>query len=150
MGKIGNIKKQTEVLQKQRSRFAKVEEELQSKCLHTKNGELALIPSHSGEPNTYVCHLCRKVVKLSRVEPEELENAIGTIDRACDIIKLNVVADRDEDIDVAEKIAKLQYRVRNLLKPCYFASLKNGNRGKKKNRDYSNDNSGWGKPTSGN
>jgi hypothetical protein len=142
-----NIKKQSEELDKQEKHFGKYKEELKAKCTHTRNGELTLVPKKDGNKDgelVYVCKQCRKVLRFSRIDENDLQKSIDLIDQAIDIIKASANTNNENDDEMVKRMAKVQYRLRNDIMPYYKAATSRNNRGNK-NRDNNNDGGAWGK-----
>jgi len=143
------IRKKTSAVADSEKKLGKIKEELRAQCTHTKNGEPSLVPSNDprvqGELK-YVCKQCMKPVIISSISEDELENACNIVDRAVDIIKITAGnINSENDAEIINKLAKLQFRIRNDLMPIYRASLKKGNRNNKPNRERNE--SSWGRPT---
>jgi len=146
-----NIRKQTDTIDKQEKQLGRLREEIKAKCTHTRNGELQLVPSNNRQPGElkYFCKVCRKEITLSKLPEETLTNAIDALDRACDVIKISLDANREDDAKILKRISKTQFRLRNELLPLYGASLKKSNRGAKRNNNNNNSNNGngmWERP----
>jgi hypothetical protein len=113
-------------------------------------GEPAFIPSNEPKTNgelKYYCKLCQKSIIIANIPENELQDACSLIDRAIDIIKITAsTINNDEDEKMIEKMAKLQYRVRNDLVPTYKASLKKNNNKKDKKNNNNHHESTWGRP----
>lgn len=145
-----NIKKQAEDVDKQEKKFSKVKEQLKAKCTHTKNGELTLVPRREGGKDgelVYICKQCKKVLKFSRIDDSEAQAALDMVDCMIDIIKANANTNNENDMDMVDKMAKVQYHVRNSVLPFYKASLsRNNNRGNRNNNNNRDRDYAWSKP----
>ena len=149
-----NVKKQTDAIDKQEKQLGRLREEIKAGCSHTRNGELKLVPSNNGGSRDgeliYMCSKCRKVIKLSKLPEDTLQNACDVVDRACDVIKISLDLNREDDEKLLKRISKVQFRVRNEIAPFYAASLKKNKRGngnRRNNNGGGNNDSGiWARP----
>ena len=143
-----NIKKQVDAIEKQQGSMKVLLEQAKSKCTHTKNGDLDIVPSNNRQTGElkYICRKCRKEIDLKKIAKEDLENACNIIDRAIDVIKLQLDPSKESDEEILKKMAKTQFRVRNDIVKTYGAALQKNNRGNG-NRDRNNGDSTWNKPT---
>ena len=143
-----DIQKKVDAVLKNERSLAKVKEEAKAQCTHTFHGEPAFVPSNAPKVNgqlEYFCKLCHKSIIITNIQEDELQKACNLIDRAVDIIKITASAvNSDDDKKIIEKMAKLQYRVRNDLVPTYRASIKRNT--KKDKRNNNNYESAWGRP----
>jgi hypothetical protein len=150
MAEIGNIKKQTDSVDKQEKQLKIIREQLKAKCDHSKNGEPDIVPSNDRESTrrlAYVCRRCKKYIDLTKIPEDELSKACTTIDNACDVIKITLNKENEADAKVLKKVAKVQFRVRNEIAQLYGAALKRNRNGKKRNNDNHNDaDRTWAKP----
>lgn len=146
-----NVRKQTDAIDKQEKALARMKEEIKANCEHTKNGDLQLVPGNKQSDGelVYICKKCRKVIRLTKISEEELTRACDIIDSACDIIKISLDLNREDDQKVSKRIAKTQFRVRNEIAALYGASLKKGKRsggGHNNNNNNNEYSSAWDRP----
>ena len=145
----GNIKKQVDLIEKQQTQMKTMLEQVKSKCIHKKGGDLDIVPAHNRQNGElkYICRKCKKEINLKKISDDELRASCDCVDRAIDVIKLQLdPANRPEDEAILKRCAKTQYRVRNEIMKLYAASLKKNNKGKG-NRNNTNDyDSSWNKP----
>lgn len=147
MGEIKNIKKETELVDKQEKQLKAVREHLKAQCSHTKNGEPDIVPSSDREPGQlkYICRRCRKELNLRKIDDEEIRKAVNIIDNVIDTIKITLNLDREDEKKILKRLSKTQYRLRNEIIALYGASLKRNRSGSGKRSSVGND-SVWGKP----
>lgn len=143
-----NIKKQIENVNRQERSLRILREQFKSDCNHKRNGEFDGIPSNDRKQGElkYVCAKCQKIVDFSKLTDEELTTGCDYVDRACDLIKVSLDPQKEEDRKVLKRIAKVQFRVRNEIKPLYAAALKKNRTGGKRRGNRQDQDSAWGKP----
>ena len=149
MAENRNIKKQVEMIDKQEKSLSKIRETMKSKCTHTdKNGDLDIVQAKNRQKGEfkYICRRCRKELDLSKIPEDVLTSALDIVDRACDVIKLSLDTDREDDQDILKNVSKTQYRCRNDIKKLYAASLQKNQKGGKRKDRRNNENSSWGNP----
>lgn len=146
---MSNIKKEVDQVTKQERELGLLRENLKCTCVHTKKGDLTLVRVPE-DASKYRCKQCQKVIKISRLDDKEIQDAIDVLDRMVDTIKLSSDVNREDDAKMVKKLAKFQFRLRNEIMPFYNASIKKNNQGRgKRNNNNRNDNydGGWNKPT---
>lgn len=146
--KNGNIKKSVEAIEKQERNMKTLLEQAKSQCNHTKNGDLDIVPANNRQQGElkYICRKCKKTLDLRKIPEDELRGSCDCIDRAIDVVKLQLDPNKEADAEILKRVAKVQYRVRNDIIKLYAASLKK-NRGNNKNSSNYNNDSSWNKPT---
>lgn len=145
--KNGNIKKSVEAIDKQERNLKTLREQAKSQCNHTKNGDLDIVPANNRQQGElkYICRKCQKTLDFSKIPEDELRGACDCVDRAIDVIKLQLDPSKEADAEILKRVSKVQYRVRNDIIKLYAASLKK-NRGNNKNSSNYNNDSSWNKP----
>lgn len=146
MSSANSTSKRRKALEQQGDKILRLKEQNKCDCTHTKkNGMLDLFRSSKTVPGeiNYTCRACDKELNLKKIPEDTLQSACKTIDNACDIIKMSLNHDRDEDQKIREEVSDLQYRVRNNLARWYGAALKKNSGGKTNTR---NSNSTISKP----
>lgn len=164
MGK--DIKKRRKLIDDQELQLRKGKEKNKCECLHTRHGELNVVPSKNKRPDhlEYICNDCRKEIVFNKI-PERtvvtdehgnvlnnvkvtigLVDACNAIDAAVDTIKITLDTQNDKDKKIGEELALYQYRTRNQISQLYGKALQKqgGNRGNKKQNNYNE--SSWNKP----
>lgn len=164
-----NTGKRKKMLDNIHSELNKNYEKNQCDCLHTRKGELNIVPSQRRKSEgqlCYVCKLCAKELTLNQVpqkttvktnpqNPEDYkvivgyEDAVSQLDSMCDVIKMSLNMEKPKDARIAERISETQYRIRNNIVRLYQASLnknKTGNQGNGNGRQRSSKDSAWGQP----
>lgn len=142
MSKI-NYKKTTQRIKKQKKTLDKQSEKVKCACGHKRDGQATLVRKKGGQPTDWLCYQCEKNVNLKRITDEEMDEAIDVLDRAIDVIKFSCRENVAADTQFQAKLAKTQYRVRNVVKQAYKACL---NENSRRERRSSNNGGGvkWG------
>lgn len=142
-----NIKKQIENVNRQERSLRILREQFLCDCDHKRNGEFDAVPVKDRKQGElkYICGKCKKIVDLSKLTDEELTSHCDGVDRACDLIKLSLDPQKEEDRKVLKRVSKVQFRVRNEIKPLYAAALKKNRTGGRR-RNKNDQDSSWGKP----
>lgn len=108
-------------------------------CTHTKEPFTpALSYREENGKVVWVCKICGEKIDLNRISDEKLNEAINTINQACNTIKM-MSSDSDKDKRLVEEvIADLQLKANAYLAQAYKAALnssaKQNNRKNRQNR----------------
>ena len=142
-----NIKKQVETINKQEKGLRLLREKAKTRCTHTRKGELDIVPAKDRKQGElkYICCKCGKELYLNKIDEQTLRGACTVVDNSCDVIKLSLDPDRDEDAQVLKNVAKTQYRVRNEILKLYAAALAKNKKGGKR-RGNNQQGSGFNRP----
>lgn len=164
---IRNTGKRKKMLDDINSELSKNYEKNQCDCLHTRKGELNIVPSQKRKFEGQLCYLCKScakeltlnqvpqktTVKVNPQDPNDYkvivgyEDAIAQLDSMCDVIKMSLNIEKPKDARIAERISETQYRIRNNIAKLYQASLsKNRSGGQSDNNQRSSRDSAWGNP----
>jgi len=130
-----NIKKTSRRIKNQQHELSKQSEKIKCACNHKKDGQATLVRKKGGSPYEWICYQCEKVVNLKKIDEDDLQNAIDLIDTALDVAKFSCRENNAADNNFQGKLAKTQYRVRNVVAPVYKAAL---NENQKKSSKHSN------------
>lgn len=132
--------------------------ELQSDCPHhTKESTMPSLirvrqpqgtAAALGNKDMFKCKHCRKLINVYTITTEEIDAIIEKVDAMCDMIKLSCDLNSERDQKTLRRFAKLQLRVRTMLKPAYEGACKYGmNKKKKRSTNNRNTNeSQWRRP----
>lgn len=162
------IRKLNSEIKKSQTKLTRAKEKNMCKCLHTRKGELDLVPSNMKRGNgakMMLCVNCNKDVQVNRVPKETAvkehngnftvnvgrEDAVNAVDSMMDIIKMNLNPENEKDREFIKQIAEAQFLIRNRLITLYEASLQNtaggkGGRRKGKRPSTSSADNGWRQP----
>lgn len=144
-----NIKKRYEEINHQHRELNKAGEENQTRCTHTRAGNLTLISARGKGNNgelVYVCKKCGKEVRLTALDDATVSNALKVVDQMIDSIKMSANENNEHDAEMIKKLAKVQYITRNKLATYYKASTtKNNRHGGKRNDSNYNGGDSWEK-----
>lgn len=74
-------------------------------CLHTSDGRINLkVIRPSTDEMYFECRICGKKIDPVPVNEKMLDEAISTIDKMCDLIKIRLNFREDKDVQVANRI----------------------------------------------
>ena len=138
-----NYRKTTKRINNQQKELSKQKEKVQCSCQHKKDGQATLVRKKGGNPFEWVCYQCEKLVNLKRIEEDDLQNAISILDAAIDIAKFSCRENSSVDNNFQGKLAKTQYRIRNVILPIYRAALNENQRREKKSSNRMGGNASW-------
>lgn len=121
------IEKMYNFVQETKQNASRAEAKLHCVCLHQRGKNPALKRTNKtdadGNPE-WICRRCGKVVRLQKLDPNELRKAISVVDQAIDVIKLLGNPENEKDIETLKKVSKMQYRLIDLPK-LYDAAVRN-------------------------
>ena len=131
-----STEKHIKEIEQNEKKFQKLKEAERCKCAHKHSGAATVKSSRdqNDRPNTFVCTQCKDKIHMDRIDPVELEKACQLVNDACNIIKMACTPSDKNDAELLRKIAKVQFRCRNLIVDAYKTAVK-GNNKKKKNND---------------
>ena len=109
-------------------------------CCHQKNGRMTLVKTGD---KTYMCTECGKqniqfIDRVSNVE--EVKKLVKDVSNLCDIIKVNLQPENDEDADVLKKVGKTQFVMEYMAVPLIESIKRHDKKRKKKDK---NQETGW-------
>ena len=82
-----------------------------------------------------MCRVCKKSLDISNIPEEKFAEALAIIDSVCDLSKMYLNLSTEKDLDLLKDIAKLQYKINNMLPDMYKTIRKGGNKKKNKNNN---------------
>lgn len=95
----------------------------QCDCLHTSDhGFDVRILKQSKDEIVFECRNCKKKIYPNRLPSNMVAQAIKSIDMMCDTIKMNLNIRRKKDVNIANWISILQYRVLYCIGLLYEAT----------------------------
>lgn len=141
MSRQKSVKKRGQILKDVKRKLTKQEEMNLCNCLHTRKGDVDIVPINNGDGLTYRCRICGKVIKANKINKETrvstnpndasdkkvqvgYDDVINKIDSMCDVIKMNLNEETRKDEKMADQLAEFQFRARNQIVPLYEACLK--------------------------
>lgn len=121
-------RKKEQLLQKLDKSITKKRRQNQCDCLHTSDhGYDVRVEKQSKEGVIFVCRNCKKRIYANRVPEKMAAESIKTIDMMCDTVKMNLNIRRKKDVEIANWIGILQYRILFSLFPLYAATQNKSN-----------------------
>ena len=111
-------------------------------CCHQKNNRMTLVKTGD---KSYMCTECGKqniqfTEQASNIE--EVKKLVKNVSNLCDIIKVNLQPENEEDADILKKIGKTQFVMEYMAVPLIESIKRHDKKKKKKDK---NQESAWGK-----
>ena len=140
---VTQIQADEKVLNANQRAMEKVKLHYQCKCAHRDpNGSFALnTPGQNSKKSQftgaplYMCRVCKKSLDISNIPEEKFNEAMAIIDSVCDLSKMYLNLSTEKDLDLLKDIAKLQYKINNMVPDMYKTIRKGGNKKKNKNNN---------------
>ena len=132
-----NIKKRRKLINEQRLQLDKSQEKNKCDCPHTTRGDIDAVPSNNRRQGQldYVCKSCQKDLNFNKIPENVLKESCTNVDNAIDTIKISLDLSNEKDQEILEKLAEVQYRIRNQIVPLYGKSLQKQGTGRRRNRN---------------
>lgn len=139
------IKDRMAEIQKRRASLNVAEEENLCRCNHKSHNGTDL--TRNGQTGEYICRKCHKPIDFKKKpSDQQLQEALDLVDTVCDYIKISLDSNNEKDNEMLKKIAKYQFRTRNMIMQVWKAVGKKAS--KRSNRNNNDEQSSWRTPVS--
>jgi RNase P subunit RPR2 len=115
-------------------------------CTHTKepmNPALSFREDAEAGKMIWTCRICGQKIDLTRISDAKLEDAIATINQACDLIKIMSTGNEKDTKLVEEVIADIQMKTNAYLMEAYKAALNSSNKRSNRSNGRRETRSAW-------